>query len=140
MPVHINHLAVWVASAIYFVIGGLWYAPFLFGRQWRKLIRISEADRVADLKTKGGMGMFLGVSFAGGVISLYALACILSAAQITTVANSSLTGLLVGIAFVFVPTTVSNLFGMRSFKLTLIDAGYVVFALTISGAILGAWQ
>jgi len=140
MSVHINHLSVWFATAVYFIIGGLWYAPFLFGRKWMALNRFSEADRAANLKAKGGMGMFLGISFTGGAISIYALACLLSAAQITTVANATLTGLLVGIAFVLVPTTVSNLFSMRSFKLTLIDAGYVVLALTISGAILGAWQ
>jgi len=140
MSVHINHLAVWIASAIHFVIGGLWYAPFLFGRKWMALNRISEADRAANLKANGGIGIFLGISFAGGVISIYALACLLSAARVTAVVDASLTGLLAGIAFVLVPTTVSNLFSMRSFKLTLIDAGYVVFALTVSGAILGAWH
>jgi len=140
MSVHINHIAVWIASAIYFVIGGLWYAPFLFGKKWMALNRFSEADRTANLKANGGMGMFLAISFAGGVISIYALACLLSAAQITAVSSAALTGLLVGIAFVLVPTAVSNLFSMRSFRLTLIDAGYVMFALTIGGAILGAWQ
>jgi len=140
MSVHINHLAVRIASAIYFVIGGLWYVPFLFGRKWMALNRFSEADRAANLKANGGMGVFLGISFAGSVISISALACLISAARITTVANAALPGLLVGIAFVLLPAAMSNLFSMRSFKLTLIDAGYVVFALTISGAILGAWQ
>lgn len=140
MAVHVNHLAVGIASVIYFVIGGLWYAPFLFGKQWMVLNRMSEDDRVANLNAKGGMGVFLGASFVGGVISVYALACILSAAQIVTVPNAMLTGFLLSIAFVFVPSAVSNLFCMRSFRLTLIDSGYVVFALTICGAILGAWQ
>ena len=140
MNCQINHTAVWVASAVYFLIGGIWYAPFLLGKKWMSLNRISEADRTTNLKANGGMGIFLGVSFAGGVITIYTLACLLSAAKITMVLNASLTGFLLGIAFVLVPTAVSNLFSMRSFWLTLIDAGYVVLALTISGAILGAWQ
>jgi hypothetical protein len=140
MSVHINHLAVWIASAMYFVIGGMWYAPFLFGKKWMALNRFSEADRAANLKASGGMGAFLGVSFAGGVISIFALACLLSAARITTSVGAALAGLLAGIAFVLVHTTVNNLFSLRSFKLTLIDAGYAVIAFTISGAIFGAWQ
>jgi hypothetical protein len=37
MSAHTNHLAVWIASAIYFVIGGLWYAPFMLGKKWMAL-------------------------------------------------------------------------------------------------------
>ncbi len=140
MNFEINHTAVWVASVVYFLIGGLWYAPFLLGKKWLSLNHISEADRTTNLRANGGLGIFLGVSYAGGVISIYALACLLSAAKITMILNAALTGFLLGIAFVLLPTAVSNLFSMRSFWLTLIDAGYVVLALTISGAILGAWQ
>lgn len=136
MDFHLNHLAVWIASGVYFVIGGLWYAPFLFGKQWMALNRMSEDDRQTNLKAKGGMGVFLGLSFVGGVISIYALACVLTTAHVASIFNGMMMGLLLSFAFVFVPTAISNLFCMRSFKLTLIDAGYVVVALTISGAIL----
>src|SRR5262245_36635893 len=35
MPqVHINYLAVLVSALLAFAIGGLWYSPFLFAKQW----------------------------------------------------------------------------------------------------------
>lgn len=138
MSVHINHLAVWIAAAIYFVIGGLWYAPFLFGKQWMALNRMSDEARLANLKAKGGMGVFLGLSFVGGVISIYVLACLLSAMSVTSVSGGALAGLTISWALYFIPTYISNLFAMRPFRLTLIDGGYVVLALTIAGAILPA--
>lgn len=138
MALHINHLAVWIAAAIYFVIGGLWYAPFLFGKQWMALNRMSDEARRANLKAKGGMGVFLGLSFAGGVISVYVLACLLSAMSVTSVSGGALAGLTISWALYFIPTYISNLFAMRPFRLTLIDGGYVVVALTVAGAILSA--
>ncbi|MFZ5503697.1 MAG: DUF1761 domain-containing protein [Pseudomonadota bacterium] len=137
---HINHLAVWVAALVYFAIGGLWYAPFLFGRQWMALNRMSETDRAANLKDKGGMAVLLGISFVGGLVSLYVLAYLLSFMHIYSAMGGALLGLLLGLAFTLAPVGVANLFSARSFVLTLIDAGYVVLAFTMCGALLGAWR
>ncbi len=139
VAVHINHLAVIVASVVYFVIGGLWFSPMLFSKVWQELIGLTDEKKQENIK-KGGMGMFLGISFIAGLISCYALACIIGAFAVNNIVYGAITGFLVGFSFVFTSTGTSYLFEGRPFKLTLIDSGYPVVALTIAGAILGIWH
>ena len=47
-----NYLAVFVAAVVVFIIGYLWYSPFLFGNLWMKLSNISIKD-VNKSKKKG---------------------------------------------------------------------------------------
>ncbi len=139
MAFQLDHLAVWLAAVVYFFIGGLWYAPFLFGKKWMALNSMSETQRMANIRDKGGIGVFLMLSFAGGVVSLYAVSCILAIGQIHTAVGGATAGLLIGLAFSFVTTGVSNLFSARPFGLTLIDAGHEITGFTVCGAIIGAW-
>ncbi len=140
IAIHINHLAVIVASVVYFIIGGLWFAPFLFGKEWASLSGLSDEKRQENLKKGGGMATFLAISFVAGLVSCYALACIIVGFQIHTIEYGALAGLLVGFSFVFTSIGTSYLFAGRPFKLTIIDAGYPIIALGIAGAILGGWQ
>lgn len=140
IAIHINHLAVIVASAVYFIIGGLWYAPFLFGKEWASLSGLSEEKRQENLKKGGGMATFFAISFVAGLVATYAIACILAGFQIHSIEYGALAGLLVGFSFVFTSIGTSYMFAGKPFKLTIIDAGYQVVALAIAGAILGGWQ
>ena len=40
----INIWAVLVATAVYFVIGSLWYSPFLLGKAWMKSIGKTQEE------------------------------------------------------------------------------------------------
>ena len=53
----INYLAVVVSAISAFVIGALWYAPFLFGKAWQAETGLSDED------LKAGMGKTFGGSF-----------------------------------------------------------------------------
>ncbi len=139
VALHINHLAVIAASVVYFIIGGLWFSPILFSKVWQELIGLTEEKKQERLK-KNNMGFLLGMSFVAGLVASYALACIIGAFQVNSIVYGALTGLLVGVSFVFTSTGTSYLFAGRPFKLTLIDAGYPVVALTVAGAILGIWH
>lgn len=139
IAVHINHLAVIISAVVYFIIGGLWFSPMLFSKPWQELIGLTDEKKVENLK-KGGMAFLLGMSFVGGLVASYAMACIIGAFQVTTLMYGVLTGFLVGFSFVFTSTGTSYLFEGRPFKLTLIDSGYPVVALTVAGAILGVWH
>jgi hypothetical protein len=46
----INWLAVIVGAAIYFVLGALWYAPFLFGRAWQRSIGWDPTLKPPEMK------------------------------------------------------------------------------------------
>lgn len=46
----INWLAVIVGAAIYFVLGALWYAPFLFGRAWQRSIGWDPTQQPPEMR------------------------------------------------------------------------------------------
>src|SRR5205807_1161085 len=54
MPhVHINYLAVIVATVAAFALGGLWYSPLLFANQWVKAHDYTE-ERVKEMQQTAG--------------------------------------------------------------------------------------
>ena len=57
-----------------------------------------------------------------------------------TVLSGALYGFLIGLFFVATSIGINILYQRKTFTLWLIDAGYQVIYLTISGAILGGWR
>ncbi len=55
-------------------------------------------------------------------------------------ADGALAGLLAGIGLSAAPIVTTFLFESRPVRLMLIDGGYHVCAMTLAGAIIGAWQ
>src|SRR5689334_1078372 len=72
MP-HLNWFAVIAAAVATFLIGGLWYSPFLFGRVWMSANNFSEAD----LK-KSNMAKIFGLSFVFALVMSANLAAFLA--------------------------------------------------------------
>ena len=61
--VSINYLAVGVAAVSAFIIGGLWYAPFLFGKVWQKEVGLSDEEM-----KNANMGKTFGIAFVLSLI------------------------------------------------------------------------
>ena len=55
----INLLAVLVAAMVAFVVGGVWYAPLLFGEGWQTKPRLPEHLRVHKPALIFGLGFLL---------------------------------------------------------------------------------
>jgi hypothetical protein len=77
MP-HINYLAVLAAAVSTFIIGGLWYSPFLFQTAWMRANGFSEADL-----RKGGEATIFGLAFVCSLIMAAMLAGFLDAPKLT---------------------------------------------------------
>ena len=54
---HINHFAVISAALATFVIGGLWYSPFLFYKAWMNASGLREQDLRNAGTAKSGLPM-----------------------------------------------------------------------------------
>jgi uncharacterized protein DUF1761 len=52
--VHVNYIAVLVAAIAVFVLGWLWYSPFLFYKPWMRARGIDPAAAMAGAKMPGG--------------------------------------------------------------------------------------
>src|SRR6266576_2435083 len=67
MEVQVNWLAVVLATVSTMVVGSVWYAPQVFGKEWEKLAKIDPKKRASAPRA---IGITLVVSF----ISAYVLA------------------------------------------------------------------
>ena len=134
VEVHLNHMAVLVSAAVHFLLGGLWYSPVLFAKPWMRVVGLSEEDM-----KKGASPMPYAIAFAASLFSAYALGCVLSAVQATSVWDGLSIGLMTGVGFVL-PAGMHYAFESRPLKLYVINFGYSVAGLGIMGVILTMWK
>ena len=127
----INWIAVLMSAVSAFFVGGLWYGP-LFGRAWMSAWGFTEDD----LATRN-MPMVFGVSLLLSFIAALNLEMFIGAEA--DLAFGVFAGFAAGLGWVAAFLGILYLFEKRSLALFLINAGYCVVALTLMGAILGAW-
>jgi hypothetical protein len=133
MP-HVNWLAVLAAGVSTFVIGGLWYSPFLFGRAWMRVNNLDEAQLA-----KSSMAKIFGLSFLFALVMAANLAAFLADSK-TTASWGATAGFLAGFGWVTLSIATIALFERRSWKYTLINGGYMTVSFVVMGLILGAWR
>ena len=129
---NINILAVLVAAASSFIVGGLWYSNVLFGAVWRR--------EAGDLRKpgEGHPAKIFGLSFVFAFVSAVAYALLVPAPSSALLAVCQ--GLLVGAAIVGGSFGVNYQFANRSTKLWIIDAGYTAVQFALYGLIIGLWR
>lgn len=129
----INLWAVFGAAVSAFVLGGLWYAPFLFGRAWQR------AAKISDEQIKGGKpAITFGVSFLLALISAFVFAMFLGPAPGLPFALAA--GSSAGLFWVATSFGINYLFERKSFELFLINGGYHTAQFTLYGLVLGLWH
>lgn len=129
-----NYLAILVATASTFVLGGLWYSPVLFGRAWMREMGFTEES----LKARGDVGRIMGLSFVLEWVMAFNLAAFIGSKASLT--SGLLAGAAAGFGWVALALGVTYLFERKPLRLFLINAGYHAVVLTVMGAILGAWR
>ena len=130
---NLNWLAILLATAVYFAIGFAWYS-LLFGNAWMRAM-----GKTAE-ELQGGAGPGYAIAVVGELISVIVLAVVMRAMGFTGLVEGALIGLLVSLGIHATSSGVEYIFSGRSVTLYLINVGYAVVALTIVGAILGAWR
>lgn len=131
----VNYLAVLVCGIIAFAIGALWYSPVLFSKTWQKEAKLSEED------IKGAnMVQIFGTSLILMIVMILGLAVLLgmSGAERSFV-QGFIFGLWTGVFFIGTSYGVNLLYQRKSLKLWMIDSGYQILFLAISGGILSIW-
>ena len=130
--IQFNYPAVLAAAMVCFLIGGVWYSPFLFAKPWMREAGLDEA-RIRDGK--------LARVFAGALLCSLVIAFNLAAfIGPQGAAFGALAGLAAGLGWAAMSMGVIFLFERRSFRLWLIHAGYLVVSYTTMGALIGAWK
>lgn len=130
---YINHIAVLVCAVLSLVIGGLWWSPLLFAKAWQREVGLSDEQ----LKQMNPAKTF-GITFVLAYLASYNLAFFLGDAT-TTWKWGIAAGMLAGFWAITMYVIIS-LFEQRSFKLMLINSGYIAVYFAVIGFVLGIWR
>jgi uncharacterized membrane protein YagU involved in acid resistance len=130
----VNWLAVAIAGISAFVLGGVWYSPALFGKAWMKENNMSVED-----VQKGNKAKIFGWSFILSLVMAVNLAMYLSSDPKIDLAMGIVYGLLTGV-WIFCGIAIVALFEHRSARYIFVNGGYMLVALGLMGAIIGAWR
>ncbi|MCQ6957898.1 DUF1761 domain-containing protein [Mucilaginibacter aquariorum] len=129
----VNWPAVIVAALSGFAVGGIWYAPPLFGNAW-----MADSKLTAEEIQKGNKGKIFGFTALFSLIMAANLAMFLADAK-TDVTWGATAGFLAGI-WTFGAIAIHSLFELRSWRYIFINGGYSIVSLTLMGAIIGLWR
>lgn len=131
--IQIFHPAVIVAAISMFVSGGLWYGP-LFGKTW---MRANGFSRETMKQTNAPLQYAL--TFLLALIMASNLAFFLGGPDTDWVWGAT-AGFLAGFGWVALGVAMISIFEQRSWKYVFVNGGYMVFAFTLMGTIIGAWR
>jgi len=133
----LNYIAVLVTATIYFVLGALWFAPFLFGEIWRKELKkhnvIIEEPKSSDMMLK------MGLTFLGNIITVLAIAYFVFIVDATTLIDGFSLGFLIAVGFTMTSVGIVYTWQSRSIKLFLIDVGYPAVGIVATAMLLSVW-
>jgi len=130
-----NYLAILTATVSTFLLGGLWFSPVLFGNAWKKEMGFTDES---CKEHQGDTGRVFGLSFLLELVMAFNLAGFIGPKA--SLGFGAFAGAAAGFGWVALSFGVTYLFERRSLCLFFINAGYHGVALTIMGAILGAWH
>ena len=132
-----NYLAILAAAVIAFTLGGLWYSPLLFARQWMAAHAHTPED-VARLK--GEAPKAYAISFVAFLIMAAILQLLLNHLDAHTWQKGALWGAHIWLGFAVTIGLMANAYSGKKFAVFVIDAGYQLLYLLVMGAILGQWH
>jgi len=131
----INYLAILIAAVASWLVGPVWYMAL--AKPWMAAIGMTPEQMHECRKGSGAFLPFV-YAFLANLIIAWVLGGLLGHLGQLALRNGALSGLFCWGGFVFTTMLVNNRFAMRSSKLLLIDGGYWVVVLVLSGAIIGA--
>ena len=133
----INYFAILIAAVASWLAGAAWY--MVLAKPWMAAIGMT-ADKMHEQRKGPGAFLPFVYAFLAAVVIAWVLAGVLGhlgPGQVT-LRNGMISALFCWAGFVFPTMLVNNRFAMRSPKLLVIDGGYWLVVLVLSGAIIGA--
>ena len=130
---HFNHMHVFLAALLQWVIGAVWYSPVLFANPWTSLAEVRP-----DAK---GFRMVLGmiISFLGCLIVCSALMHVIWWSGVNGFKAGAKVGLVVWAGFICAPLAAQCLYDGRPFKHFAATSVYWLVVLVAAAALLSHW-
>lgn len=135
--VHVNYLAVLVATVVVFVLGWLWYSPFLFYKPWMRARGMDPDAAMAGAKMPAGK---LVTEFLRCFVLAYVVAHFVSRLGISSWMGAAHLGLLLWLGFPVILLIGSILWENTPVKVAAIHAGDWLVKLLVIPIIVTLWQ
>jgi hypothetical protein len=132
-----NYVAILVAAVAAFLIGGLWYSPFLFAKQWMAAHAHTPED-VAKLRDDAPRAY--AISFVAFLVMAAILQLVLNHLGAQNWQAGMLWAVHIWLGFAATIGLMSNVYSGQKFSVFVLDTGYQLVYLAVMGAILGAWH
>src|SRR5256885_16914106 len=94
--VHVTYVAVLVAAIVVFVLGWLWYSPFLFYKPWMRARGLDPTAAMANAKMPAGK---LAIELVRCIVLAFVIAHLIAALGISNWMIAAHLGLLLWLAF-----------------------------------------
>ncbi len=130
-----RHVAVWIASIVFFVLGAIWYS--VMAAPWMAAIGKTMDELTRE---QGASPLPYVVGFVAILVMCYTLAWLMHRLQAATLAAGLRLGAIVAIGFIAATLALNYGFEARSVTLWLINSVYVIVGLALAGAIIGGWK
>lgn len=135
---HAPWLQIIVSAVAYFAIGAVWYMPAVFGNAWAAGHKLEKGN---DEEMKKTLPKLMAITFVLTFIIAIGTGLLLYVLQAPATCMSGIkAGLLVSGVFCALPMAINYTYTAKSVKLFLIDAGYHVIGITLTGIILSVWK
>jgi high-affinity Fe2+/Pb2+ permease len=131
----INHVAVWLAGIVHFMLGAGWYTAF--GPAWMAGVGKTEAQIKAD---QPNMAIPMVIAVVVAIVIAYTLAWLLPKLGAQSAGGGARSGATLALALIASTMAMNYGFEARSPSLWLINAGYMVAGMAVMGAIIGGWR
>ena len=131
----VNHVAVWIAGLVHFMLGAGWYTAF--SAAWIAAVGKTEAQLSAE---QGNSPLPYMVALGAALIVAYTIAWLLPKVGASSAGGGAKTGATLALALIATTMAMNYGFEARSPLLWLINAGYMVVGMAVMGAIIGAWR
>lgn len=125
--------AVIVAAIAGMVIGGIWYAPPVFGKTWMQLVGITPED------AKKGRAKGFGGMIVLALVLAFAMSSVFDSANVQGVGEGLQTAFWLWLGFVVTTNAGDVLFAKKPAKLYWINVSYYLVEFFVMGWILAAW-
>ncbi len=129
----LNLWIVLAAGIAKFMIGGLWYSPVLFAKEWTKLTGMRESSM------KKGQGKSMAIEFGLGILMAFVLAHAIRYSGAQGIGEGLVCAFWNWLGFVAAFGFTSVNFEKKPLKLFYINQGFQLLTMLVMGAILVLW-
>ena len=135
--VHVNYIAVLVAAIAVFVLGWLWYSPFLFYKPWMRARGLDPVAAMSGAKMPGGK---LVIELLRCIVLAYVIARFAALLGISSWMGAVHFGFLLWIGFPIILLIGSILWENTPVKVAAIHAGDWLVKMLVIPIIVSVWR